>query len=225
MNNNYQYVLLRLADERKRKKLTQLQLCSCMNMPQSNFSKSETGHRRFTYPELKGLCTSDLDIFYIFTGNRAVYKWEFLSPSGAAEEILCHLSTIYIQASAAKTLNRSRTSLEQVQKHLEYLQYRTGKNSTIIYSIRNYHGHTQKKMAELLGVDVKTLQRLEKGRLLPDSEIIWKIYDQFQVSPALILNDAKGLWNELNYVLGLLERDDREIMLQILENGHKLMWK
>ena len=78
-------------------------------------------------------------------------------------------------------------------------------------------------MAELLGVSTRSLQALEKGTKLPDSEMIWKMYDRFLVSPAFILNDPKGMRNELNYVLGLLEEDDREIMLKILENGYKLI--
>jgi len=229
MAGNYQLVLQRLKEEREHAKLTQQRLCSYMQIRQSNFSKAETGHRRFAYPEVKGLCTSDVNIFYIFTGNKAKDSLEFPAPSKPGpEELICYLNTLYLQARTARILNRDKTSFEVIRNQLEYIQYGAGSIGTynnVFYHTRNRRGYTQKKMADILGLDIKKLQGLEKGQKLPDSEIIWKMYDLFRVSPAFILNDPKGLWHELDYMLGLLDDGDREIMLRILENGHKLIWQ
>lgn len=227
MNDNYELVLQRLREEREHQKLTQQRLCSYMQIQQSNFSKAETGHRRFAYPEIKRLCTSDVDIFYIFTGNKAKNSREFPgSPETGPEELICGLNTLYVQARTARVFNRDTASFEVIQKQLEYIHW--GAENTGIYNntfryMRIRHGYTQQKMSDILGLDIKKLQGLEKGKKLPDSEIIWKMYDLFHVSPAFILNDPKGLWHELDYMLGLLYDSDREIMLRILENSHKLI--
>lgn len=248
MNNDYNSFLLRWKEERKRCGLTQQQLCRCMKISQSTLSKSETGKRRFTYPEIKGACTSGMDVYYVFTGSRAESAWALPElpeqPEPVPEESLCHLGIVYAHASAVKALTRFRTfskalsggssiassqiSFEKIQQQLDYLQYASGStmsNQNTFYCVRHYYGHTQKKMAGMLSMDIKKLRKLEKGQLLPDSEIIWRMYGQFRVSPAFILKDAAGLRNELDYVLGLLKDDDREIILQILGNSHKLMWR
>lgn len=227
MDDNYSLVLQRLREERERRKLTQQRLCTYMRIHQSNFSKAETGHRRFSYPEVKRLCSSDIDVFYIFTGHKPRSRWEFpeLSEIGP-EELICHLSTLYVQARTVRSLNRDKASFETIRKQLEYVQCDTGNKgaiNSIFCSIRNRYDYTQKKMADILGMDIKTLQALEKGRKLPDSEIIWKMYDRFQVSPAFLLNDPRGLWNELNCMLDLLEDNDRRLMMQILENVHRFI--
>ena len=41
-------------------------------------------------------------------------------------------------------------------------------------------------MADKIGVDVKKLRELEKDRCLPDSEILWKTYHEFGISPMYI---------------------------------------
>ena len=67
------------------------------------------------------------------------------------------------------------------------------------------------------------MRELENGRILPDSEMIWKMYDLFKVSPAFILEDTKGLWRELNCALNLLEDDDRKAAVRILTDMHMLL--
>lgn len=239
MRNDYREFSLRLKEERARCGLTQQQLCDDTEMQQSAFSRVETGYLRLTYPKLKKICASGVDLFYIFTGNKPADRLDFLEPSAATPEVLlCLMGIVYIQACAVqapcRTFAPSHTCLkgphevpfEQIRKQLSYLQYLSGDvraNRNIFCRLRNHHGYTQRKMADLLGMDIKTLRNLEKGRRLPDSELIWKTHHLFHVSPALILNDPLGLRNELNYVLGLLTDDDRDVMLQILESSYKLV--
>ena len=226
MDNNYISILPRLREERERRNLTQRLLCYHMQIQQSHFSKAETGQRRFTYHELEGLCATDIDVLYVFTGKRPKTGLEFLNPAELGlEEIICLLNIVYDLADTAWSANRYKTAFEQIRQQLEYIKCGSGNDKTksnIFHYVRIKCGYTQQKMADTLGIDIKKLRELEKGRLQPDSELIWKMYDLFHVSPALILKDPRGLLNELNYVLDLLEDDDREIMLRILENGHKI---
>lgn len=242
MNNDYRDFLLRLKEERLRCGLTQLQLCFHTETTQGCFSRAETGCIRLSFIELKGLCSSGMDILYAFTGNKAADRPYFPEPSATSpEELLSLLGIVYIHADAARIRSGklSRTSASansgifrdspfgRVWEQLSYLQYlsRSAKaNRNILYCLQNHYGYTQRKMADLLGMDIKKLRSLEKGRRLPDSEVIWILYDQFHVSPAFILNDPKGLWNELNYVLGLLENAQRDTMLRILKDSHYLIW-
>ena len=227
MDSKYQNVLRRLREEREKLNLTQRLLCYRMKMLQSHYSRAETGSKRFSYYEIKGLCTSDVDVLYVFTGKKALDGEELseLQECGP-EELMCYLNTLYALARTAKTVNKKKTVFETIREQLEYIQCENGSCGTknnIFYCVRIRKDLTQQKMAELLGVDIKKLRELENGRILPDSEMIWKMYDLFQVSPAFILEDTKGLWKELNYALNLLEDDDREIVVRILTDMHKLL--
>lgn len=227
MGNDYLYFLQRLKEEREQRNLTQQWLCRCMGMQQGHYSKAETGQKRFTYQELKGLCTSHVDVLYAFTGKKAEHGAEFWDPSEIRlEEILCHLNIIYILVEAARLTYRNNAAFENIRKQLEYMCCTSGRSGTgnnIFHYVRDRHGYTQQKMADILGMDIKKLRALEQGKRLPDSEIIWKMYDRFQVSPAFILRDPNGLCKELNYVLSLLADEKRDIVLQILANMHALI--
>ena len=230
MENDYFSVLQRLKEERERRNLTQRLLCYYMKIQQSHFSKAETGQRRFSYHELKGLCTTDVDVLYMFTGIKAKNRREFPDASSTLhpEEAVCFLHTVFLLCSAAESTRRDKSYPGKIRQQLEYLQYTdTGRNSgtksSLFSAIRMHRGYTQVKMADTLGVDIKKLRELEKGRQLPDSELIWKMYDLFRVSPAFVLKDAKGMLNELNYVLDLMEEEDRNIILEILKNEYMVI--
>lgn len=227
MEDNYDSVLRRLKEERMRRNMTQRLLCYYMQIQQSHFSRAETGQRRFSYHELKGLCRSDVDMHYIFTGKRTKSGREFLCLSEPSlEELICFLNTIHALSSIARFADQSGTSFGEIHRQLEYLQCGSGNakgQANVFLCVRNHCGYTQNRMSDSLGVDIKKLRELEKGRLLPDSELIWKMYSLFRISPSLILKDVKSMWNELNYILELMDDTDRDIVLRILEDEHRLI--
>ncbi|MCM1543193.1 MAG: transcriptional regulator [Blautia sp.] len=227
MDSKYQNVLHRLKEEREKLNLTQRLLCYRMKMLQSHYSRAESGNKRFSYYEIKGLCTSDVDVLYVFTGKKAAEE-EGLSELQEADpaELMCYLNILYAMARAVNPADARENIFGAIRKQLEFIQCGTGSagaKNNIFYCVRIRKEYTQQKMADLLGVDIKKLRELENGRILPDSEMIWKMYDLFQVSPAFILEDAKGLWKELNYALNLLGEDDRKIMVQVLTDMHRLL--
>ena len=67
-------------------------------------------------------------------------------------------------------------------------------------------------MAERLGVDIKKFRELEKDRCLPDSEIIWKLYNMFQISPAVVLQDKNSMINEISSLLEATEENGVEVI-------------
>lgn len=227
MDSKYQSVLRRLREERENLNLTQRLLCYRMKMLQSHYSRAETGSKRFSYYEIKGLCTSDVDVLYVFTGKKAS-DGEDLSglQDCGTEELMCYLKLLYVLARTAKTMDKKKTAFEAICEQLEYIQCEggnSGAKSNVFYCVRIRKELTQQRMADLLEVDIKKLRELENGRILPDSEMIWKMYDLFKVSPAFILEDTKGLWRELNCALNLLEDDDRKTAVRILTDMHMLL--
>ena len=70
MSATYQNFVERLKEERLRLVLSQAELGRRLRMGQSHYSKVELGTRRFTYYETQCLCETDVDIYYIFTGNK-----------------------------------------------------------------------------------------------------------------------------------------------------------
>lgn len=225
MDSEYQNVLRRLREEREKLNLTQRLLCYRMKMLQSHYSRAESGSKRFSYYEIKGLCTSDVDVLYVFTGKRPKDGQELLDLQDCSlEEIVCYLNTVCILAKAVKQMDTKRVSFGSIQKQLEYIQYRgSGAKNNIFYCVRDRQDYTQQKMADMLGVDIKKLRELENGRILPDSEMIWKMYELFQVSPAFILEDVGGLRQELNYVLDLLDEEDRKLVIQVLKDEQNVL--
>ena len=72
-------------------------------------------------------------------------------------------------------------------------------------------GSRQKQMAEKLGVDIKKFRDLEKDRCLPDSEIIWKLYNVYHMSPAVVLKDKNSVVNEISSLLETIEERWTEV--------------
>lgn len=227
MSNDYMNAIMRFKEERTRRGLTQEQLCRHTGMAQSAFSRAEAGLRRFSFPKTRELCSA-VNVFYVFTGSKADVPWgtQRLALS-TAEETLCHLYLVQVITNALRNTGRSKSfsgasenpSYGRILGQLDYLRYFPGgpvSGRNIFYDVRHYFGHTQTKMAAILGIDIKKMRDLEKGRCLPDSEVIWKMYDRFHVSPAFILQDVNALRDELDYVLGLLGENDRETILLVL---------
>lgn len=213
MSATYNEVLKRLIEERKRLGLSQEEMARLVYITQSNYSKVEKGFHRLSYDELKYLSKAKVDIFYIFTGYRCAAKYVEYFQQYSYIELCCYLGIIY----SLVVLNDYRSNTEQwkdIVKRVKYvpLVLDCKKSSNIFLAIRHMTGSRQKPMAEKLGVDIKKFRELEKDRCLPDSEIIWKLYNFYQVSPAVVLKDKNCLINEISSLLEELEERWMEVM-------------
>lgn len=216
MSANYNDVIKRLIEERIRLSLSQNEMARIVHMTQSNYSKVELGFRRLSYNEVKGLGESGVDAYYIFTGYRNNFKYaEYLSKF-SYYELISYLTII----NSVLMLRKCEFSVEfwsDIIKRTKYISLIATEQTTqnIFYTIRYSMKCQQRKMAEELGVDIKKYRDLEKGRSLPDSELLWKVYDSFCVSPMVILKDKRGLINEISTVLEVVEKD--AAIFEILE--------
>ena len=92
-----------------------------------------------------------------------------------------------------------------------------GDSRTGLFWLRTVLDYNQFKMAELLGVDIKKLRNLEVGKLLPDSEIIWKISEMFGVPYMLMVRDKKGIISQINEFIGLVDYQTMTSMVRSLK--------
>lgn len=220
----YQDFLERLREERISRQWSQQQIGQKMRMTQSHYSKAERGSRRFTYYEIRCLCELNLDIYYIFTGYRCKPEYrEFFSKCTYGElkfylGILCsmaeHLYTI-------RLLELDREIYRKIQ-FIQYVLFPCSDNKTIFYLLRRGMDCSQKKMADLLEIDIKKLRNMENGSVLPDSEIIWKMSVKAGVPFSLIVNDLNGLGEEVSYLLELLGDNERRKIFDHFKTYHEI---
>ncbi len=218
MSATYNDVLMRLNEERVRLTLSQNEMTRIVHMTQSNYSKVEQGLRRLSYNELKCLCDSEIDIYYVFTGYRSEGKYTELLLKCDYSELCSYLSIIYSVA----VLRQNKCTTEcwsSILERVRYVPLITGnhKSKNIFLAIRHSMNLQQKKIAEALGVDIKKYRDLEKGRSLPDSELLWRLYHSFHISPVVLLKDKNGLIHEISSLLEAAEADNENIISEIVK--------
>ena len=219
----YDDVLKRLKEERHRLFWSQKEMSQCIRINQSNYSKVELGLRRLSYYELKYLCESDVDVHYIYTGQRHLGQYsDFLNQCNYSE-LLCFISIIYSVAS----LRYKRERGEQWKKVVERVKYAplleaNQSTQNIFLVLRRSLSCQQKKMAETLGVDVKKLRDLENGRSLPDSELLGRLYELFCIPPAVLLKDKKGMVSEISVLLEQMDAETGKRVFDIISMLHDM---
>lgn len=223
MSAAYDDLLIRLVSERHRLALSQREMGRYMRMNQSNYSKVELGKRRLSYYELKYLCDSSIDLHYVFTGKRCSEKYQEYFGNCGYSELLCILSivTSAVELQGAFEKNDNDRFLP-VWTELSRLTDSGPKPKCNLFGqIRKLLGHSQKEMAEILGMDVKKLRELENGRCQPDSELLCRLYEMFGVLPAVVLQDKRSLISEICCLLETVDADSGEEMLLILRRLSK----
>ena len=219
---SYNDFLVRLKEEREGKQLSQNDMSRYARISQSKYSKAEHGQRRFHYRELEGMCESDVDLHYIFTASRGSGKYlEFFSECNYQELLF------FLEYLSSYITYRHRTSYDllwkQLYERVKYVPFleRGIGSSNLFVRLRQSVGHSQMKMAEELGLDVKKLRDLENGRSQPDSELFFNMYDKFEIPPSVILRDSKGVARELEILLELMEASEQEKLFELLERMHE----
>lgn len=223
MGLSYNNVLVRLKEQRSSKSLSQNEMAQITHMTQSNYSKVELALRRLSFNELKYLCASPIDVYYIFTGRVSNNQCIDFLYSCNYSELSGYLNVIY---AVILYYNKKDTSkqLKSILKRISYvpLIMQNDNSKNIFLILRHTMNCRQKKMAEEMGVDIKKFRDLEKGRCLPDSELLWRLYDLFYIPPTVLLEDKAGMISEIATILDAIDIDYRESILNILKNIHKI---
>ena len=213
MGTDYSEFIDRLKEERIRRRSSQKEMAYLIHITQSNYSKVEKGLHRLSYEELKYLLKTQIDMLYVFTGFRYSEKYSEQFKQFTYTELCCFLHIIFsiIALNDYKTdSNEWRDVLTRV-KYVPFVSIYS-KNYSIFHVIRYMTDSRQKTMADKLGVDIKKYRELEKDRCLPDSEIIWKLYHLYNVSPAIVLKDKNSLIREISTLLEMLEEKGVNVM-------------
>lgn len=224
MSMDYQKFCDRLKEERLGLSFSQMEISGLLRMTQSHYSKAELGKRRLSYYEIQCLCETEVDVYYVFTGERCqqIEADGFFLESTVEElknylELLCIL---YMSLFKANKLTLSSDNYKKIE-NIQYALMPCKKGKTIFYKLRRAMGYNQKKMTEYMKVDIKKLRSMECGKVLPDSEIMCQMLDVFSIPYALLLNDKNGLICEISYLLGLVEESKRKNVLEGMKLFHK----
>lgn len=223
MSSTYDDVLKRLIEERHRLLWTQKEMSRCVRMEQSNYSKVELGLRRLSYYDLKYLCETDVDVHYIYTGQKSSGQYTSLFQERSYDELLCDLCVMY-SVSALNHKEEREGKWKNVFEKIKYVPFIEGnrKQYNVFEEIRHSLNYQQQKMAGLLGVDVKKLRDLENARRLPDSELLYRLYTLFCIPPTAILKDRKGMASELGILFDLLDSKCRKSVIEAITAIHNI---
>lgn len=221
--NDYNDVLKRLFEERNRMAWTQKEMSQHIHMNQSNYRKVELGLRRLSYYEVKYLYEAGVDVCYIYTGDRSNGRYADFLVQCSYMELLCFLNVLYSIALICYQREPSE-KWEGILARLKCfsLKVKNQQFQNIFLLLRSSMGWQQKKMADKLGVDIKKLRDLENGRKLPDSEILSRLYELFRVSPAIVLEDRKGLESEITVLLEKMSMEEEQEVIEIFILLHKM---
>ena len=203
MDMAYEDVLERLREERLIHRLSQEDLSRQLKITQGHYSKAEHAIKRFTYYEVKSLADSELDLYYIYTGRRIEHRHEEILKNCSYRELLCYLHILLSLVCCRYGEQRQEIEAKRYRQ-LSRLKYITGAEDgqeSIFMLVRKYERQTQFEMADRLGIDIKRYRKVEKGTCLPDSELLFNLYSLFDISPAHVLRDRKGISCEIEYYL------------------------
>lgn len=78
-----------------------------------------------------------------------------------------------------------------------------------------------KEMAQSLGIDVKKLRDIEKGKNFPDSELLCRLYELYNIPPTVILKNNKCMANEIATLLDMMDIENRRVILNFIKKAHK----
>lgn len=92
-----------------------------------------------------------------------------------------------------------------------------------IRAVRKSRGMTQEELAYFIGVSVPTLVSYEKGRVIPDAEIVAKLAAFFQISSDTLINENVMLMLENGDISFF--RDGIKISDEDREKLRNSLWK
>jgi len=90
-------------------------------------------------------------------------------------------------------------------------------------TVRESAGFKQVQLAQLLDVDSKHLSRLERGKVNPSFEIIFRIARTLKISPSLLFefddpeSDPKILKKKIQQLLDPLDREQLQLTRRLLK--------
>lgn len=218
MSDIYAKSIERIIMERERLELSVQQLSDLVCVDQSNWCKIEQGKGRISYKCLKRLCyVKNIDMYFILSGNRVAYcNYAELAECDMSD--LVSLLRLIYSVSELRCRNASSNSWKDIYDNTKYIllvDAQRGMNGLLV-NLRRLGGYSQKKIAEILGIDIKKWQNMEKGVNFPDNELLCRLWDKFKISPGIMLGDKRCLLNEVCFWLEKMITLDNEAVVHML---------
>lgn len=208
MRSNYEDFLRRLNQYRLRLNMTQEETSNALGITQSQFSKMELGKTIMPYKALELLISMGWDVDYLVTGKESVRNISELrtllveAEGEHRRKLLDFVAWLLMQG-----IDKCVSELNfETKCEIEILKMRAnGKASdTVLYKIRKISGMAQIPMAEKLGVNIKKYRMLEKNKVNPDAELLFRIYEVTGCKPSLLFDYDNienviidDLWNQI----------------------------
>lgn len=224
MNITYVEVSDRFKEEREYNGWTQEDICKKIYMTQGHYSKAEAGKNYFTHIELQSLLKAGMDLHFIYTGERlsCLEYYEFLKQCDP-QEILC-LAEIALPLIVNYSQELSWEKADALRQRIKYIKCVLNKEkpeNSHYFQLRRFKAYSQDYMANLLGVNKKTYNSLEKQKNLCNSYMLLQMYNQFQVSPLILMNDKNGLAREICSLLEQLKDSAGQSVFVYLKYGYE----
>lgn len=206
MGINYDEFIRRLKEERVKHQISYRGMGEKVQISHSQYYKGENGYSRLSNSELQNICSTKINIFYSFTGKAVLCTntYEEIFENADCDALISCLRMINILANQKRKTGRNKSEWEKIFSETEYLSYvytGSAREKNVFKATRDYYNILQNQMATELGMDVKTLRNLENDKTQPDSEIIFKMYLKYGISPSVFLKNKRCFQDELTYLL------------------------
>lgn len=213
MSNLYENAIKRVIAYRECMQLSQAQMAKKIGLTQSHYSKIEKGTKSITNDVLLRLHKIGLDMDYIVTGieskgsriENLLEKCSVDRKSNFIRIIILYMNMI-LKSENSETLD--------CKNELQILEYNIDKSNgrdvgTVWNAIRKAHGLTQKEMADILDINIKSYRKVEKGILMPNVEVLTNLYEKLGYYPTLIQEVGPNYLLMLNSVWNVLSDEDK----------------
>lgn len=227
MNVTYDEVSGRLKEEREHNGWTQEDICKRIYMTQGHYSKAEAGKNYFTHIELQNLLKADMDLHFVYTNERISHNeyYDFLKQCDR-QQILC-LAEIALPLIVNYSQELPWEKADSLRQRIKYIKCMLNKDKTEnshYFQLRRFKAYSQEYMANLLGVNKKTYNSLEQQKNFCNSYMLLQMYNQFQVSPLILMNDKMGLAREICSLLEQLKDSAGQSIFDYLKYGYEQFW-
>lgn len=213
MDDSYEEVVSRIEEYRKSNKFSQAEMAEKLGLTQSHYSKIEKGTKSITNDVLLKMHKIGMDMDYIITGMKKETSEIDVMVDGCQTDRKLNFFNIVILYINMILKSKNKKELN-CKNEFQIMEYNIRKSNgaevgTVWTSIRNARGITQKKMASILEIDVKTYRNIEKGISMPTAEVLMKLYKKLGYYPTLMQDTDTNYLLVINGVWNGLEDDEK----------------
>ena len=225
MYSRYESVPKRLIECRKEMNLSQIEMSGRFGVSQGYYCKLERGIHTISFEILQLLRKMGGDVYYLISGE----KYQIGIVDDYTKKCKSEVEKIEIEKIIIWLINQGIqkehiicSDLSKLRKYVSYAENRY-KEHNIWMNIRRTEELSQEKMAKVMDIDVKRYRRLEKGIILPDADILVALYQKFNYSPLIFLENDLYYSDKLNKIWNMFSEKLQEELKTFLNQAIKLI--